>query len=63
MDASRTEIVAQLRQLNETTSRILTAMPQPQSKIMLVMGIAATVAGILGIIGIIDTIIKWITGG
>jgi len=56
------EEAATLKHMSNTLDRILVVLSEPQSKVVRVFNIGATIVGILGILAIIDVIISWIRG-
>jgi len=51
-----------LKHMSDTLDKILVVLSGPQSKVVQVFNIGATIVGILGILAIIDVIMSWITG-
>ena len=53
---------AVLKHISNTLDKMLDALSEPQSKVVQVFNIGATIVGILGILAIIDVIVSWING-
>jgi len=51
-----------LKHISNTLDKIFVALSEPQSRVVQVFNIGATIVGILGILAIIDVIISWISG-
>jgi hypothetical protein len=52
-----------IEHLNETTTAILAAMPEKQSRFDRLISTGAAIAGAVGILGVVDIIVKWFLGG
>ena len=51
-----------LKHIGNTLDKILVVLSEPQSKVVQVFNIGATIVGILGILAIVDVIISWLSG-
>jgi len=49
-----------LKHMSNTLDKVLEALSEPQSKVVQVFNIGATIVGVLGILAIIDVILSWI---
>jgi hypothetical protein len=57
------EVIVQLQQLNETTSKIYSVISKPQNKVVAFFAIFASFVGAMGIFTVVDVFLKWIIGG
>ncbi|GHV76871.1 hypothetical protein AGMMS49942_16920 [Spirochaetia bacterium] len=50
---------AVLRRIAEGVDRLAAAIPKPESKVMRVFGVIATIVGAAGVIAIADNVVGW----
>ena len=57
-----TEGIEILKHMSNTLDKVYETISKPQSKVVQIFNIGATVVGVLGILAIVEILVSWING-